>query len=177
MVQWRMPSLRPLHCLSPQLKQGLDRRCRATATGEVRKKLMGALEHPVFRDNASVATLLKKGRRAVELKECIVEGVKQHHVRAGCWHAEEASDTELGAADLEQWQLCQAKLAQLGFEEEECDTVLKKAFGWAGQAYWRKSKVKEVPTEQQVSQRFMALLCSPGAIGADPYHNCMLPGN
>ncbi|CAK0784776.1 hypothetical protein CVIRNUC_007980 [Coccomyxa viridis] len=95
MVQWRMPSLRPLHCLSPQLKQGLDRRCRATAT-------------------------------------------------------EEASDTELGAADLEQWQLCQAKLAQLGFEEEECDTVLKKAFGWAGQAYWRKSKVKEVPTEQQV---------------------------
>ena len=72
-------------------------------------------------------------------------------MRADCWRAEEASDTELRGADLEHWRTCQAKLAQLGFEEEEGDKVLKKAFGWAGQAYWRKSKIKEVPSEQQVS--------------------------
>ena len=39
---------------------------------------------------------------------------------------------------------------ELGFEEEEIDSILRKAFGWAGQGYWRKSKVKEVPTQDQV---------------------------
>ncbi len=38
----------------------------------------------------------------------------------------------------------------MGFEEEETDKLLRKAFGWAGQGYWRKSKVNEVPTQEQV---------------------------
>ena len=40
-----------MHCSLLQLKQGLSLRCRATATGERRKKLMGALELLVFQDN------------------------------------------------------------------------------------------------------------------------------
>ena len=57
----------------------------------------------------------------------------------------------LEGADREHWQSCQEKLKELGFEEdEETDRILKKAFGWAGQGYWRKSKVREVPTQDQV---------------------------
>ena len=74
---------------------------------------------------------------------------------------------------MEQWQACQPKLLQLGFEEEEGDKLLKKAFGWAGQAYWRKSKVKEVPTEQQVSQHSMTMFCSSAAVVSNLQHNCM----
>lgn len=51
---------------------------------------------------------------------------------------------------MEHWQRCQEKLKEMGFEEEETDKILKKAFGWAGQGYWRKSKVKEVPSAEQV---------------------------
>ena len=51
---------------------------------------------------------------------------------------------------MEQWQRCQEKLKEVGFEEEETDQILKKAFGWAGQGYWRKSKVKEVPSAEQL---------------------------
>ena len=65
--------------------------------------------------------------------------------------AEEVAGTELEGPDREQWQRCQEKLKELGFEEdEETDKILRKAFGWAGQGYWRKSKVREVPTEDQV---------------------------
>ena len=65
--------------------------------------------------------------------------------------AEEAASTALEGADREHWQRCQEKLKEMGFEEEEeTDKLLKKAFGWAGQGYWRKSKVREVPTQDQV---------------------------
>lgn len=70
--------------------------------------------------------------------------------RAGTCNAEEASGTELEGADLQQWEECQAVIKDLGFEEEEADKILRKAFGWAGQGFWRKSKVKEVPAQEQV---------------------------
>ena len=64
--------------------------------------------------------------------------------------AEEAAGTALTGADLKQWQRCEEQLKELGFEEEEANKLLRKAFGWAGQAFWRKSKVREVPSEEQV---------------------------
>ncbi len=68
-------------------------------------------------------------------------------------HAEQAPVEELEGADKEQWQQCQERLKGMGFEEEETDKLLRKAFGWAGQGYWRKSKVNEVPTQEQVRRR------------------------
>ena len=97
--------------------------------------------------------------------------------RAGGIHAEEAPVKELEGADREQWQKCQEKLKGMGFEEEETDKLLRKAFGWAGQGYWRKSKVNEVPSQEQVCHRSRndrsVSMANPMALTSQTHPNCI----
>ncbi len=62
----------------------------------------------------------------------------------------EATEDELVGEDAQQWRSSVQRLHELGFDEEEAEKILRKAFGWAGQGYWRKSKVKEIPSDGQV---------------------------
>jgi hypothetical protein len=73
-------------------------------------------------------------------------------------HADEAA-TELVGEDTEQWQSSRQRILDLGFDDEEAEKILRKAFGWASQGYWRKSKVKEVPSVGQVSPRLLLVAC------------------
>lgn len=62
------------------------------------------------------------------------------------------AETDVITADgQEVWAPSLEKVRGLGFEDEEAEKIVRKAFGWAGQAYWRKSKVKESPNAEQVS--------------------------
>jgi hypothetical protein len=63
---------------------------------------------------------------------------------------EEAAERTLEGADAERWQEALQGVQALGFEEVEADSILRKAFGWSGQGYWRKSKEYEVPQSGQV---------------------------
>lgn len=49
------------------------------------------------------------------------------------------------------WDECTALLMTIGFEHEDSNTVLVKAFGWGGQQYWRQEKVQEVPSVDQIT--------------------------
>ncbi len=51
-----------------------------------------------------------------------------------------------GFGEGEGFTQCGDKLAAMGLSEEETTKVLKEAFGWSKQTYWRKSKVEEVPS-------------------------------
>ncbi|BDA48011.1 hypothetical protein COCOBI_11-2680 [Coccomyxa sp. Obi] len=62
----------------------------------------------------------------------------------------EAIEDELVGEDAQRWRSSVQRLHDLGFDEEEAEKILRKAFGWAGQGYWRKSKVKEIPSDGQV---------------------------
>ena len=53
---------------------------------------------------------------------------------------------DAGFGEGEGFTQCGDKLAAMGLSEEETTKVLKEAFGWSKQTYWRKSKVEEVPS-------------------------------
>ena len=63
---------------------------------------------------------------------------------------EEAAERTLEGADAEHWREALHNVQALGFEETEAESILRKAFGWSGQGYWRKSKECEVPQPGQV---------------------------
>jgi hypothetical protein len=76
-------------------------------------------------------------------------------------HADKIAEADrLTAEETEQWSPCLNRIINLGFEEDEAENILRKAFGWSGQGYWRKSKVKEVPSEEQVLILCLLQLCS-----------------
>jgi len=54
--------------------------------------------------------------------------------------------------DLEQWKACVALVEGVGFEADKAEEILTRAFGWGSQAYWRKSKVNQVPSPAQVEE-------------------------
>ena len=74
--------------------------------------------------------------------------VLKHCLPAG---AEEAAGARsLQGAEAELWREALQRVQALGFEELDADNILRKAFGWSGQGYWRKSKEYEVPQPGQV---------------------------
>jgi len=77
-----------------------------------------------------------RGRRHV--------GVRQAEV--------EASQAAVFNED-DSWKPCIEKVVSLGLTEEEAVESLKRAFGWSSQAYWRKTKVNESATLEQIEER------------------------
>lgn len=61
-----------------------------------------------------------------------------------------AVSESLSGADREAWEAVQQRVQSLGFDAAEAERMMVKAFGWGSQAYWRKSKVKEVPDVAKV---------------------------
>ncbi|KAK9816482.1 hypothetical protein WJX72_000822 [[Myrmecia] bisecta] len=48
------------------------------------------------------------------------------------------------------WYAVRERVQSLGFDAEEAEKMMVKAFGWGSQVYWRKSKVEEVPQLDKV---------------------------
>ena len=69
---------------------------------------------------------------------------------------------ELQGEELQRWQASRGALEALDLSEEEAERVMKRAFGWTTQAWWRDSKVCEVPAQGQVGRQELAtkMLCS-----------------
>lgn len=87
------------------------------------------------------------------------------HARAGVLCAEEATSEEaaertLDGDDAQRWQEALESVQAIGFEEPEADTILRKAFGWSGQGYWRRSREYEVPTAGQACLSLYSLQAS-----------------
>ena len=62
----------------------------------------------------------------------------------------ETGSRTLQGAEADRWKQAVQAVQALGFEELDADNILRKAFGWSGQGYWRKSKEYEVPPPGQV---------------------------
>lgn len=77
----------------------------------------------------------------------ILEGAR---VCRGLAAGDEAAVRELEGEELQRWETSRGALEALELSEEEAEKVLKRAFGWTTQAWWRDSKVCEVPAEGQV---------------------------
>jgi len=73
-----------------------------------------------------------------------------------------AAVRELQGEELQRWQASRGALEALDLSEEEAERVMKRAFGWTTQAWWRDSKVCEVPAQGQVGRQELAtkMLCS-----------------
>ncbi|KAK9816481.1 hypothetical protein WJX72_000822 [[Myrmecia] bisecta] len=56
----------------------------------------------------------------------------------------------LSDADRASWYAVRERVQSLGFDAEEAEKMMVKAFGWGSQVYWRKSKVEEVPQLDKV---------------------------
>jgi hypothetical protein len=61
--------------------------------------------------------------------------------------------SKLSAEDVASWESCKSLVMDLGLDEENAERSLVKAFGWGPQNYWRKSKVEEVPSVEEVEAR------------------------
>ena len=61
--------------------------------------------------------------------------------------------SKLSAEDVASWESCKSLVMDLGLDEENAERSLVKAFGWGPQNYWRKSKVEEVPSVDDVEAR------------------------
>ena len=58
---------------------------------------------------------------------------------------------ESGEPSGAEWDTCCSKVVQeLGVDEEQAYKVIKQAFGWSTQAYWRGEKVKETPDIEKI---------------------------
>ena len=60
---------------------------------------------------------------------------------------------ELSGEEEQRWCSNREALQGLGFPEEEAEKLLRRAFGWTTQVWWRDSKVCEVPEPGQVCSR------------------------
>ena len=58
--------------------------------------------------------------------------------------------SELSGNDEQRWCSNREALQALDFPEEEAEKLLRRAFGWTTQKYWRGTKVREVPAPGQV---------------------------
>ena len=57
---------------------------------------------------------------------------------------------ELSSEEEQRWCSNREALQVLGFSEEEAEKLLRRAFGWTTQVWWRDTKVCEVPAPGQV---------------------------
>lgn len=57
---------------------------------------------------------------------------------------------ELSGNDEQCWCSNREALQALGFPKEEAEKLLRRAFGWTTQKWWRGTKVREVPAPGQV---------------------------
>ncbi len=57
---------------------------------------------------------------------------------------------ELSSEEEQRWCSNRGALQVLGFSEEEAEKLLRRAFGWTTQVWWRDTKVCEVPAPGQV---------------------------
>ncbi|KAG2448931.1 hypothetical protein HYH02_006279 [Chlamydomonas schloesseri] len=70
---------------------------------------------------------------------------------------------ELTEAESRQWQESVAALdSVLGFGADECSRLLARAFGWTTQAFWRREKVQELPSPDQVCEALAFLAADLG---------------
>ena len=78
------------------------------------------------------------------------------------WSEDGAAVRELQGEELQRWQASRGALEALDLSEEEAERLMKRAFGWTTQAWWRDSKVCEVPAQGQVRRQQLAMnkLCS-----------------
>ncbi len=70
-----------------------------------------------------------------------------------------AAVRELQGEELQRWQASRGALEALDLSEEEAERVMKRAFGWTTQAWWRDSKVCEVPAQGQVRRQSWPRRC------------------
>lgn len=85
-------------------------------------------------------------------------------VRASAQPTTSAQPATLTPDQAQQWSACRDALLARGCTEEESDTLLCRAFGWAGQVYWRGTKEEQPPTLAEV-QAGLDLLESIGIQG------------
>ncbi|KAK9825675.1 hypothetical protein WJX81_001764 [Elliptochloris bilobata] len=83
-----------------------------------------------------------------------------------CSAGDETAMRELDGEEAERWRSSREALQALELSEEEAEKVLKRAFGWATQIWWRDSKVCEVPAQGQV-EAVIQFLDSVGVRGPD----------
>eukprot|EP00198_Chlamydomonas_reinhardtii_P000984 XP_001690319.1 predicted protein [Chlamydomonas reinhardtii] len=70
---------------------------------------------------------------------------------------------ELTEAEAQQWQeSVEALDGVLGFGADECSRLLARAFGWTTQAFWRREKVEELPSPDQVCEALAFLAADLG---------------
>ncbi|CAM6088921.1 unnamed protein product [Calypogeia fissa] len=107
---------------------------------------------------------LTEGRRFLEIRRldfCLDSQVNRRLSISGlvCHAIDTAknkvtfSRDELTESQLKQWEESSSLLEGLGFNTEEADKMLGKAFGWVQSPYWSEKTVQTVPELETVSSK------------------------
>jgi len=64
-----------------------------------------------------------------------------------------STGARLQADDAIEWASVKAVVMELGMDEEAAEKAMGRAFGWTTQAYWRNTKVEEVPKMDEMEAR------------------------
>lgn len=64
-----------------------------------------------------------------------------------------STGSRLQADDAIEWASVKAVVMELGMDEEAAEKAMGRAFGWTTQAYWRNTKVEEVPKMDEMEAR------------------------
>eukprot|EP00197_Chlamydomonas_leiostraca_P004644 CAMPEP_0202864836 /NCGR_PEP_ID=MMETSP1391-20130828/4914_1 /ASSEMBLY_ACC=CAM_ASM_000867 /TAXON_ID=1034604 /ORGANISM="Chlamydomonas leiostraca, Strain SAG 11-49" /LENGTH=180 /DNA_ID=CAMNT_0049544607 /DNA_START=253 /DNA_END=795 /DNA_ORIENTATION=+ len=79
-----------------------------------------------------------------------------------------SSPQELTGADKQAWDTAVEQLASaLSLPSEDAQALIEKGFGWKSQAFWRGTKVKEVPGQGVVAAVLQFLTSKLGLQGPD----------
>jgi hypothetical protein len=71
--------------------------------------------------------------------------------------ASDVTPASLEGDDAESWARAESIVASLGLDDASADKAMRRAFGWSTQAYWRNSKVREVPDATALEERIAFL--------------------
>ena len=71
--------------------------------------------------------------------------------------ASDVTPASLEGDDAESWARAESIVASLGLDDASADKAMRRAFGWSTQAYWRNTKVREVPDATALEERIAFL--------------------
>ena len=67
------------------------------------------------------------------------------------------SPASLAGDAAEAWSRARTIVLALGLDDASADAAMGRAFGWSTQAYWRNTKVREVPDATALEERIAFL--------------------
>ena len=69
----------------------------------------------------------------------------------------DVSPASLAGDAAEAWSRARTIVLALGLDDASADAAMERAFGWSTQAYWRNTKVREVPDATALEERIAFL--------------------